>query len=73
MSLSTWLSNGKVTFSIVRPENKNLLVCTSNVGSHKVIFVENLETGKRVFPTESQYINSGKEMDDIVLQLAEQL
>ncbi|MGB3568436.1 MAG: hypothetical protein WBA30_14940 [Priestia megaterium] len=73
MPISTWLYNNKVTFSVVPYENKQYLVCTSDVVSHTVHFVEDLETGKRVLNTNHPTINSGKDMDDLVKELIKSL
>jgi len=73
MPISTWLYNNKVTFSVVPYESKQYLVCTSDVASHNVHFVEDLETGKRVINTNHPMINSGKDMDDLVKELIKSL
>lgn len=69
---STWLSNGKVKFSMVIVNEKQYLVCTSIVGSISVKFVEDILTGKRVFPTLEEN-RSVDNIDDLVKLLISQL
>ncbi|MFC0525801.1 hypothetical protein ACFFGV_19670 [Pontibacillus salicampi] len=70
MSISTKLHNGKVEFSLVKVDEKDILVCTKSVGSNKVLYVENISTGNRVVAPSSQDIYKGKDLDDVVQSLA---
>ncbi|TYS14291.1 hypothetical protein FZC78_19245 [Rossellomorea vietnamensis] len=73
MSISNWLTNGKVSFAVVQVNSRDILVCTSNVGAHRVIFVEDALTGKRVFGPASQHHPSGEDIDKLVLELVKEL
>ncbi|AKO92692.1 hypothetical protein BEH_11660 [Priestia filamentosa] len=71
--LSNWLYNNKVSFSVVSHQDKKYLVCTGDVVSHKVHFVECLDTGKRIVPTEQPQISTGQDMDTFVRELISSL
>ena len=44
-------------------------MCTSDVGYHKVYFVEDLETKRRILNTNHVHIDSSTAMDDLVISL----
>lgn len=67
MSTSYWLNNNKVIFSVVTVDSIKYLVCHSNYGGHKVVYVENLVTSERKFP-EKHFIESGQGYDDVVME-----
>jgi len=73
MSISTWLSNGKVKLSNVQTADKNIIVCTSDVGSHRVIYVEDVQSGQRILGPVNQHLASEQDINDLVINLAEQL
>lgn len=52
---TTKLQNSKVNFAIIEKNDKEYLVCTSTIAGLRIRYVENLETGKRIFPTEEHY------------------
>lgn len=70
MSLSTWLHNSKVSFSVVSHNDKEYLVCKRDVGSHYIHFVEDLQTGNRAFNSNEV---SSDNTDDVVRQLINNL
>ncbi|WP_226639295.1 hypothetical protein [Priestia flexa] len=73
MSLSIWLSNHKVAFSLVPYEDKQYLVCTGNIGFQKVHFVEDLQTGKRAVNHNHAMLESGPDVDRLVIELIKSL
>lgn len=74
MSNSTWLNNSKVTFSIVNVQDKDILVCIKTTGIGEIKFIEDLKTGKRIFPEIGQQnLTTQYETDNFVRLLAEQL
>lgn len=74
MSNSIWLNNGKVTFSIVKVQDKDILVCIKSTGVGEIKFIEDLKTGNRVFPTSGQQnLSTQDETDNFVRHLVEQL
>lgn len=46
------LRNSEARFSIIAKNNSEFLVCSSVNQSLRIRYVENLKTGKRVFPTD---------------------
>lgn len=46
------LSNNKVHFSILEENDTSFLICHSNMTRFRVRYVENLNTGKRAFPSD---------------------
>ncbi|MED3356988.1 hypothetical protein HFP66_22220 [Bacillus sp. A17A.1] len=71
--VSTWLRNNKVEFSVVKINDKTLLVCTNNIGPKKIIFIEDLQTGKKVFADKLVSEMAGLDIDKVVKELAGQL
>lgn len=68
-NFSTFLHNNKAEFAVVDHESTKVLICFNNVGSFKIKYIEDLKTGKRVFPEESQY---GKDPFELLQSLTEQ-
>ncbi|WP_226677241.1 hypothetical protein [Mesobacillus jeotgali] len=69
-NFSTMLYNKKAEFAVVDSDDKKVLVCTNNVGVFKILYIEDLKTGKRAFPAESQY---GKDPFEVFQELLVQL
>jgi len=67
-----WLNNNRVSFSIVDVKGKEVLVCTTVVARCTLKFVEDIHTGKRAFPSESQ-LDSDMQINDLIQLLALQL
>lgn len=66
----TWLHNNKVIFSYVNSNERSYLVCANNSQSFSSInFVENAETGKRVFPSLEQKSAFPNDPDGLVRML----
>lgn len=70
---SNWLHNNKVDFSVVDINNKPILVCTKSIGQFQLLFIEDLETGKRIFNDKSVSMMVGWGIDKVIKELAEQL
>ena len=67
-----WKHNGKVEFSIYNSGNKEYLVCHSIVGSVRIRFIEDLITGKRIFPNREQK-QQFSDAEDLIQHLIEEL
>lgn len=70
---TTWLENNRANFSVVDIDGKSILVCTKNVGSFKVVFVEDIRTGKRIFNDKPASSLTSWGRDDLIKELASQL
>ncbi|MCM0627020.1 hypothetical protein M5J14_21200 [Lysinibacillus sp. OL1_EC] len=48
--MTVWFSNNRVETSVVTVSSRDFIVCKRIVGSHAIVFVEDIRTGKRAFP-----------------------
>lgn len=67
-----WKHNRKVEFSIYSSQNKEYLVCHSNVGNVRIRFIEDVLTGKRIIPNREQK-QQFNDSEDFIRYLIEQL
>lgn len=65
----TWLYNNKVILSCVTFNEKNYLVYANNESFGNIKFVENAQTGKRIFPTQDQKNSFSNDSDGLVRML----
>lgn len=71
--ISSWLSNNRVDTSFVEYRNHKFLVFTNKVGTHRVVIVEEVETGIREIPSKHPEILSGSDMDKIVKEIMDRI
>lgn len=64
-----WLYGNRVIFCFVTQNDKSYLVCANNETFNSIKFVENAETGKRVFPTQEQKNDFSGDSDGLVRML----
>lgn len=58
-----WAENNKVHFAIITFEDKQYLICHSNVANAIIRYVEDLQSGKRRFPTQEQKQSASSQED----------
>ncbi|MEK5106533.1 hypothetical protein MHI57_07155 [Cytobacillus sp. FSL K6-0129] len=73
MSIPSWLENNKVRFFVVQAASKEVIVCINEVTSTKVVFIEDVHTGKRAFPDKEKIVTTNGDITHLVMELAEQL
>ncbi|MFD7521426.1 hypothetical protein [Paenibacillus chitinolyticus] len=71
--ISTWLNNKKLNISFVEHRNYKFLVYTSSVGTHRVVLVEEVQSGAREFPTDHPRIDSAADMDNFVQEIMDKI
>lgn len=69
-NFSTMLHNNKAEFAVVDSDDRKVLICYNNVGTFKILYIEDLKSGKRVFPGGSQY---GRDSFEVLQELLSQL
>lgn len=55
---------------MIERDSRKILLCTNNIGSYSILFIEDLQTGKQVFPDEA---HRGKEPEEVLENLLQQL
>lgn len=65
MAISMWLSNNKVETAIVEHRGHTFLVHSSAVSAHRIMMIEEIRSGIRVFPNHD-LIDSAGDMDRIL-------
>jgi hypothetical protein len=73
MSISSWLNNTKVLTSLVEHQGYKFLIYTTQVGSHSVALIEEVQSNIRKVPTNHPRIESSADMDNFVRQLMDEI
>ena len=67
-----WFLTDRTRFSVIDYNEKKYMICFSNTVRREVIFVEEVETGKRVLPLskEKNMLNE-KVIEDLIMKIQE--
>ena len=67
-----WFLADRVRFSVIDFEDKKYMICFSNTVKREVIFVEQVETGKRVLPLpKEKNILNEKVIENLIQKILE--
>ena len=67
-----WFLTDRTRFSVIDYNDKKYMICFSNTVKREVIFVEEVETGKRVLPLENQKnMLNEKVIEHLILRIQE--
>ncbi|HSI67255.1 MAG TPA: hypothetical protein VK947_07555 [Planococcus sp. (in: firmicutes)] len=67
-----WFLTDRTRFSVIDYNEKKYMICFSNTVKREVIFVEDVETGKRVLPLANQKnMLNEKVIENLILRILE--
>lgn len=73
MSISTWIHNNRVETALIEYQGYRFLVYVSVVGSHRILLIDEIQSGVRLIPNEHPQIEGGFELEQYLRSQLDQL